>query len=76
MLYAVNTNKGGDMATKKTRTIACRVPINIYNRVVLYAKDRDITVSDWLKPIIIRAVYPGKKGKPAPSITTYPTKAY
>ena len=50
------------MATKKTRTIACRVPINIYNRVVLYAKDRDITVSDWLKPIIIRAVYPGKKG--------------
>ena len=49
------------MATKKTKTIACRVPITIYNRVVLYAKDRDITVSDWLKPIIVRAVYPGKK---------------
>ena len=49
------------MTTKKTRTIACRVPINVYNRVVLYSKDRDMTISDWLKPIIIRAVFPGKK---------------
>jgi len=52
------------MSTKKTKTIACRVPITIYNRIVLYAKDRNVTVSDWLKPIILRAVFPGRKIPP------------
>ena len=51
------------MTTTKTLVLATRVPRDIYLLVKYYADKKSMTVSDWLKPIIIRALNPGKKIK-------------
>lgn len=49
------------MVSTITSVLAARVPNELYDRVANLAIKKGVTVSDWLKPIIERAAYPGKK---------------
>jgi hypothetical protein len=48
------------MTTKKTATVSCRLPTATVIKIQYYAKLKGATVSDWLKPIILRALSAGK----------------
>ena len=48
------------MTTKKTAVLAVRVPMDVYLKVRYYSAKRGLSVSDWIKPIILRAITPGK----------------
>lgn len=51
------------MATKKTAVLSTRVSRDVYLKVKYYAEKRGLNISDWLKPIIMRAINPGKRIK-------------
>lgn len=54
------------MTTTKTATISCRLPTATILKVKYFASLRGITVSDWLKPIILQATQAGKRGTKHP----------
>ena len=49
------------MATTKTAVLSTRVPRDVYLKVKYYAEKRGMNISDWLKPIVLRALNPGKR---------------
>lgn len=55
------------MTTKKTAVLSTRVPMDVYLKVQYFAKKRGMNISDWLKPIVYRAINAGQ-----PTTTRHP----
>lgn len=48
---------------RNTTVIGLRVPDEVYFTIKAYANKRGLSISDWIKPIVLRALFVGKPFK-------------